>query len=194
MPCSLLYLTALLIFSVLSSQPLITPPSPTVRHMHTHPRSFLSETKDPKINLCPSLLRLLPCWEETLVTDGKQKRCWKKRKRESQLRFYECNRIGVYDWKHFSRCYTRQLREICQATYSQNETPLSFHFHSSLLSTSSLWKGGRKGDWMHIKMTSVGFLFFFWTIYLDKAIIPISICLITWSVNLVPFRSRPGWL
>lgn len=59
MPCSLLYLTALLIFSVLSSQPLITPPSPTVRHTHTHPRSFLSETKDSKINLCPSLLRLL---------------------------------------------------------------------------------------------------------------------------------------
>lgn len=88
-PCSLLYLTALLIFRVLSSQPFITPPSPTVKHNNAYPWKFITLRKalDKKREkkMCPLILRLLPCWEETLVTVGTSDTMEESEKEESQL-------------------------------------------------------------------------------------------------------------
>lgn len=56
MPCSLLYVTALLIFNVLSSQPFITPPSPTDTHTYINISKVINLKEERFTDYPPSVI------------------------------------------------------------------------------------------------------------------------------------------
>lgn len=135
---------------------------------------------------------LVPCWEESLVTGGKSETMRETEKGESQLRFYECNRIGVFDSKPLQQMLHETVRgDLPSHLLSKWDAaflPLPLLPRTEPPSDT---KTGRMWVWNQ-KITSADVFFLSFFRSLIKTITTICIALIIRWVNLVPFIFGPA--